>query len=132
MQFKKDSAQNVKKRLENCFGKDFSAFEKDDWQASFYQISKKIIKINDDFPREEDRLFRQAKLFVDNNFPEIALNRAKKLTGLAPENADYLALQAFVYYRLGDRAKAMEFISRAENITGKNSKLRGMIENMED
>jgi len=130
--FKKDSAQNVKKRLENCFGKDFSAFEQDDWQASFYQISKKIIEINNAFSREEDRLFQQAKLFVDNNFPEIALDRVKKLTELAPDNADYLALRAFVYFRLGNKMKAMEFISRAENISGKNSKLRGMIENMEE
>lgn len=132
LQFKKDSAENVRELLDNCLDNNLAIEGQQDWKASFYELSVSAGEIKQTFSSEEDRLFNLAKLFADNNFPEIALSKTKMLIDLAPENADYLALQAFVYYRLGNKPKAMEFIVRAENITGKDSKLKGMIEKMQE
>lgn len=132
LQFKKDSAEKVRELLDNCLDNNLAIEGQQDWKASFYELSVSAGEIKQAYSSEEDRLFNLAKLFADNNFPEIAIGKTKMLIDLAPDNADYLALQAFVYYRLGNKQKAMEFIVRAENITGKDSRLRGIIEKMQE
>jgi tetratricopeptide (TPR) repeat protein len=100
------------------------------WHEVFYQLAKNIETINKNQVSVEEKLFRQANLYVNNGFTELALRKSQELLKSNAKNPDYLALQAFIHYRMNNRNLALQFITRADNIKGEKSKLHELIERM--
>jgi tetratricopeptide (TPR) repeat protein len=100
------------------------------WYEVFFQLAKNIETINKKHESIEEKLFRKANLYVNNGFPDLALRKSRELLKNNGENPDYLALQAFIHYRMNNRNLALQFITRADNIKGEKSKLHELIERM--
>jgi tetratricopeptide (TPR) repeat protein len=100
------------------------------WKSTFYELAKNIEEVEQSNEAREGKLFRKANLYVNNGFPEIALRNSQELLKMRNNNADYLALQAFIYYRMNQKSQALKYITEAEQITGKSSKLKELIADM--
>ncbi len=127
--FDRENTNEIIRLLNNCPDNDAYGYEH--WRTVFYQLAMDVESVNNSNESENDKLFRLANMYVNNGFERIALRNSAKLVGSNQDNPDYLALHAFVYYRLGDRRMATRYIDKAENITGRNSRLRVLIEQMD-
>lgn len=126
--FEKEQIREISRMLDGCN----SISPKPDWFDIFYQVASEAENIEQSSQPFNNKLFKLANLYVNNGFNELALRKSKKLLETEGNNSDYLALQAFIYYRLGNREKALQFISEAENLSGQKSKLRQLIEQMNE
>lgn len=126
--FDRENTNQVIALIENCRNEiDPTAHQ---WKTTFYQLAKEIEEVEKSNKTREEKLFRSANLYVNNGFPEIAHRKSQELLKTRNDNADYLALQAFIYYRMNQKNQALHFISEAERITGRSSRLKELIENM--
>lgn len=124
--FQKEKTKEIISLLEQCNQ------IHSDWHPVFYRLAFEIESVKNSGNTIEEKLFRQANLYVNNGFADIALKKNNELLGMVTEpNPDYLALQAFILYRLKNKNMAMKYIAEAESITGKKSRLGEMIVNME-
>jgi len=105
---------------------------KPDWFDIFYTVAGEAEKIQKSTEPKNDKFFKLANLYVNNGFNDLALRNSNKLIEIDPNNPDYLALQAFIHYRKGNKSLALQFISQAENRSGQKSRLREMIEQMNE
>ncbi len=101
-----------------------------EWKILFPEVAKQVIDVRNSNENDEKKIFNLANIYVNNGFIPLALRKTQELIALDSENADYLALQAFVYYRKGEKQNALDMISRAEEISGRTSRLRTMIEQL--
>ena len=102
-----------------------------DWYPVFYRLAFEIESVKNSGNPAEEKLFKQANLYVNNGFADIALRKNSELLGMKGEsNPDYLALQAFIYYRLKNRKMAERYVEMAEGLTGKKTRLGEMIAEM--
>ncbi len=127
--FDRQNTNEIIRLLNNCPDNDVQ--ENEQWRAVFYQLARDVESVNHSDENDNDKLFRLANLYLNNGFERLALRESAKLVRSNQDNPDYLALHAFVYYRLGDRRMATRYIDKAENITGRNSRLRVLIEQMD-
>jgi tetratricopeptide (TPR) repeat protein len=102
-----------------------------EWRSVFYQLAKDVEDVNRTTDESRDKLFRLANLYVNNGFAEIALRKSDQLIKENPGMPDYLALHAFVYFRLGNKSRALFYIDEAESLSGRSSRLRSLIEQMD-
>jgi tetratricopeptide (TPR) repeat protein len=102
-----------------------------EWREVFFQLAKDVEELNSSTDETRDKLFRLANLYVNNGFAEIALRKSDQLIRDNPGKPDYLALHAFVYYRLGNKSRALFYIDEAESLSGRSSRLRSLIEQMD-
>jgi tetratricopeptide (TPR) repeat protein len=102
-----------------------------EWRQVFYQLAKDVEDVNRSGDTNRDKLFRLANLYVNNGFAEIALRKSDQLIRDHPGTPDYLALHAFVFYRLGNKNRALFYIDEAESLSGRSSRLRNLIEQMD-
>lgn len=80
----------------------------------------------------KELLFRQANLYVNNGFLELALRKTNKLLKAdGNNNPDYLALQGYIYFKMNNKEMAKQYVSEAERISGRKSKLSELIAQME-
>lgn len=126
--FDRENTKEVIRTLERCPGN--GQPDRPEWRQAFYQLAGDIENVTASAESENDKLFRLTNLYLDYGFERLALRKSEKLTELNQDNADYLALHAFVYYRLNNKPMAVKFIDMAESITGQTSRLRTLIEQM--
>lgn len=125
MHFDQENTQEIIALLDNCEKRINHANMV--WMPMFYQLAKNIEGVEKSNKTKEEKLFESAHLYINNGFPEIAHRKSQELLKTHNNNADYLALQAFIYYRMGRKAQALECITEVEEMTGKNSKLKELI-----
>ena len=126
--FDRENTNEIIRLLNNCPGND--AQDHQQWRAVFYQLARDVESVHHSGDSDNDKLFRLSNLYLNSGFERLALRNSGKLVRSDQDNPDYLALHAFVYYRLGNKRMATRYIDKAENITGRNSRLRVLIEQM--
>lgn len=126
MLFDEENTSDILKLFNRC--NDVANDQK--WMSVFINLAQEVEKVKGSDKTENEKLFELANLYVNNGFPVIALRKSEVLVMDNPQNANYLALHAFVYYNMGDKNKALKFIIEAEELSGQRSKLRTMIEQM--
>jgi tetratricopeptide (TPR) repeat protein len=127
--FERENTREVIRMLEGCPGNDGSG--RQEWKDVFYRLAIDIEEAKGSDVAENDRLFRLANLYLNSGFEHLALRKATKLTEIYPGNADYLALRAFVHYRMNNKQLALKYLDMAENISGQTSRLRTLIDQMQ-
>ncbi len=126
--FERENTQEVISLLDKCRNINNPALRQ--WETTFYHLAENIEEVKKSNETREEKLFKAANLYVNNGFSEIAHRKSQELLKIRNDNADYLALQAFIFYRMNQKDQALHFISEAERITGKSSRLKELIENM--
>lgn len=125
----KEEFSDLKKLLKNC-GK-YSETDTSLWYYAFENLADTIIKLESLNPGNEDLLFQKAKIYTENNFPDLALKKVSILTARNPGIPDYHALEAFIYYQTHQKNKALASLEVAEALSNKkNTRLRELIEAM--
>lgn len=103
-----------------------------EWFPVIYNLAKEVESLKKSNLPKKEILFNQANLYINAGFPEIALQKSKELLKAdGNNNPDYLALQGFIYFKMNNKELAMHYVSEAERISGKKSKLSSMIAKME-
>lgn len=103
-----------------------------EWYPVFYNLATEIESLKSLNLPDKELLFRQSNLYINAGFPEIALQKSKELLKSdGNSNPDYLALQGFIYFKMNNKELAMQYVSEAERISGKKSKLSAMIAKMD-
>ncbi len=124
--FQQEKTKNVIALLESC------NILHTEWHPVFYKLAFEIESVKNSANSIEEKLFKQANLYVNNGFADIALRKNNELLEMkGVDNPDYIALQAFIHYRLKNKALAEKYIKDAESLTGKKSRLGEMIAGME-
>ncbi len=102
-----------------------------DWSIVFPMVADSLIQLQETDLSVREIKFKSANVLLTFNLLEPALNIADELILEYPDNADYHAFEAFVYYRLGNKDQALKSLTTAEKLSGrKNSILRKRIENL--
>lgn len=125
--FDRENTKEVIRIIGNCHNHP----NQPEWMQVFEQLARDIEAVIASADSETERLYQLANLYVNNGFSTIALRKSGRLIQLESDRADYLALHAFVYYRMGDKRMATRYLNDAEAISGSTSRLRSMIEQME-
>lgn len=123
------NTREVIRMLEKCPGKESSG--RQEWKEAFLRLAFDIEEVLGSDFAENERLFRLTNLYLNSGFENLALRNATKLTESFQGNADYLALRAFVYYRMNNKQQALKYLDMAENISGQTSRLRTLINQMQ-
>jgi len=120
---------DLKKLLNNCGNN--SAIDTSAWYQAFELLADTIIQLESLNLDNDDLMFKKAKIYIENNFPDIALEKVRSLIAKNPEVPDYHALEAFIYYRTHQKNKALASLQLAESLSNnKNTHLRKLIEAM--
>lgn len=124
-----ENTREIIRTLDSC--SEMEAAGNQEWNAVFHKLASDIEAVKNTTIPENEKLFQLANLYVNSGFPEIAARKSAELVSKQNNNPDYLALHAFVNYRLGDKQAALKFLNEAEAITGRTSRLRSLVEAME-
>ncbi len=126
---REEAFSDLEQLLENCGGN--SAIDTSAWHLAFEQLADTIMKLESLNLQNEDLLFQKAKIYIENNFPDLALKKIKNLIAQNSKVPDYHALEAFIYYRTNQKSKALASLVMAETLSNnKNTRLRKLIEAM--
>jgi tetratricopeptide (TPR) repeat protein len=130
LQFNQENTGEVIRLLELC--SQSLTTEELNWYPVFYNLAKELEAVKEQSLPEKEHLFRLANLYINNGFPELALRKSTELLKIdGNNNPDYLALQGFIYFKMNNKEQAVQYVSMAENISGRKSKLSEMIAKME-
>lgn len=102
------------------------------WYPVFSKLAKEIEELKNLSLPENELLFRQANLYVNSGFSELALRKSDSLLKAdGNSNPDYMALHGFILYKMNKKEEAMKYVTEAERISGRKSKLSEMIAQMD-
>jgi tetratricopeptide (TPR) repeat protein len=127
--FDRENTREVLRMLEQCPGNVGSG--RQGWKDVFYRLAADIESLKGKDLPENERLFRLTNLYLNSGLEKNALREATRLTESFPGNGDYLALLAFIYYRMNNKQLATKYLDMAENSSGQTSRLRTLIEQMQ-